>query len=167
MNNKAIDDWLIFTILGLERSGKKNHKTNTKQNQEPLKEKCREAIKRQFRQETQMSHIHNRFTEWTDLNGAQIRNGFIFIQLLHSVRLCRFSLLSTLCWYLGIPQLFFYFYLCGESHFGDYYSSSDIKSQLLLCQTLISQQIQLRLLFWAHPRSVASSPAQGQVWKGA
>lgn len=38
-----------------------------------------------------MTHIHNKFIEWVDLNGAQIRNGFIFIQLLCSVRLCQFS----------------------------------------------------------------------------
>lgn len=94
MNNKTIDDWLIFIILGLERSEKQNKTKNTKQTQEPLKEKCKEAIKRQFRQETQMGHLYNRVTEWADLNGAQIRNGFISIHFLCSVRLCGFSLIS-------------------------------------------------------------------------
>lgn len=111
-----------------------------------------------------MTHIHNKFIEWVDLNGAQIRNSFIFIQLLCSVRLCQFSHIYPLM-ISTTPRASLYFYLCDQSLSGDYYLSSDvIKSCLDLCQNLISQRIQLLPLLWAHTRAVAQYPSQVKVW---
>lgn len=56
-----------------------------------------------------MTHIYNKFIEWVDFNGAQIRNGFIFIQLLCSVRLCQFSHIYPLMISLQLLELPFTF----------------------------------------------------------